>query len=156
MSNVDKFLDMQSLLGAQMEEIDDLPPVGVPPSGHYDFSLTVTLEDNKAKTGQYFKWAYEVTGINEVANAEEASEVKVGTKFMDPLSPFKKTGEPSDYGIGKLKMLAAPFAAHFGESVLGEVLQKIKEVQISAELVRRADRNDPEQFRFDLKNVVIK
>jgi len=150
-----QILDMQALLGAQMEDIDDLPPVGVPPSGHYELEVTCSLEDNKAKTGQYFKWSYEVTAVNQVANEAEAEEVKVGTRFMDPISPFKKDGQPSEYGMGKLKELVAPYAAHFGDTAIGEAVQKINKIRIVAELKRRADRNDPEQFRFDLKNVVV-
>lgn len=150
-----QFLDMQSLLGAQMDDIDDLPPIGVPPSGHYDLVVTCTLEDNKEKTGQYFKWSYEVANINQLANEEELADVAVGTKFSDRISPFKKDGTPNEFGMGKLKEMVAPYAAHFGVTNLGEAVQQVKEVRITAELKRRPDRNDPERYNFDLKNVVV-
>lgn len=150
-----QFLDMQSLLGAQMDDIDDLPPIGVPPSGHYDLSVTCTLEDNAEKTGQYFKFAYEVTNINQLAKEEEAAEVSVGTKFTDRVSPFKKDGTPNEFGMGKLKEMVAPYAASFGVSNIGEAVQQIKDVRITAELKRRVDRKDPERWNFDLKNIVI-
>jgi hypothetical protein len=150
-----QLLDMQALLGAQMDDIDDLPPVGVPPSGHYDLEVTCTLEDNAEKTGQYFKFAYEVKNINQLANEEEAADVSVGTKFSDRISPFKKTGEVNEFGMGKLKEVVAPYAAHFGDTVIGETVQKIKAVRITAELKRRVDRKDPERWNFDLKNIVV-
>lgn len=150
-----QFLDMQSLLGAQMDDIDDLPPIGVPPSGHYDLIVNCELADNADKTGQYFKFSYEVANINQLANEEEAADVSVGTKFSDRVSPFKKTGEPNEFGMGKLKEIVAPYAAHFGDTVIGETVQKIKDVRITAELKRRVDRKDPERWNFDLKNIAV-
>ena len=146
---------MQSLLGAQMDDIDDLPPIGVPPSGHYDLDVTCTLEDNAEKTGQYFKFSYEVVNINQLANEEERAEVSVGTKFTDRVSPFKKDGTVNEFGMGKLKEMVAPYAASFGETNLGEAVQKIKAVRITTELARRVDRKDPERWNFNLKNVVV-
>lgn len=150
-----QILDMQTLLSAQMDDIDDLPPVGVPPTGHYNLEVTCTLEQNKEKTGQYFKWAYEVKAINEVKNEAEVGEVSVGTQFSDRISPFKKDGTPNDFGMGKLKEMVVPYATHFGVSNMGEAIQLINKVDITAELKRRPDRNDPERHNFNLDNVVV-
>lgn len=151
-----QILDMQALLAASMDDIDDLPPVGVPPTGHYDLDVSVTLEDNKDKTGQYFKWAYKVDAINQIADEAEAADVAVGTIFIDRVSPFNKAGEPNEFGMGKLKQLCAPFAQHLSAKGIGDVVQQINHLKVSAELKRSPDRKNPEQWRFNLTNVVVK
>lgn len=153
--DLSQFTDMDALMNAAMDDLPDLPPYGVPPSGHYNFEVTVALEDNKDKTGQYFAWNYEVTAINEVKEEPGDEPVKVGTKFMEPISPFKKDKTVNEFGVGVLKERVAPYAAHFGTAGIGETVRMIDKVTIAAELVRRPDRNDPERHRFSLKNVVV-
>lgn len=154
--DLSQFTDMEALMNAAMDDLPDLPPYGVPPSGHYNFEVSVSLEDNKEKTGQYFAWNYEVVAINEVKElAEDEEPVKVGTKFMEPISPFKKDGEVNKFGIGMLKERCAPFGAHFGTTGIGETVRMIDKITIAAELIRRPDPNNSERYRFSLKNVTV-
>ena len=155
MSNA-AFTDFDSLLNSSMDDLDDLPPVGVPPTGHY--TLVVSAErvtPTEAGKNEYIKFSYEVEAVNEVKNPEEESQAAAGMKFSQIFSPFKKDGTVNDFGIGFLKEAVAPFAASFGTIHLGESLQAISEVTVAASLIRKQDRKDPERFNFSLKDVVV-
>lgn len=148
------FDNVDALLNASMDDMADLPPVGAPPSGHYNLEVTASREKSEAGS-EYFKFAYEVVAINELKNEAEAGEVKVGQKFSQMFSPFKKDGTINELGIGFFKEALAPFSAHFGISGVGDTLAQINKVTIAASLTRRPDRKDPERMNFSLKDVVV-
>lgn len=147
--------DLDSLMDASMDDIDDLPPVGVPPTGHYNLSVTAERKENKDKTGEYIQFSYEVEGVNEVKDPAEETQAAVGMKFSQMFSPIKKDGTPNEYGIGFLKEAVAPFSAHFGTPKMGETIAQINKVSVAASLVRRVDKKDADRFNFNLKDVVI-
>lgn len=155
MSNA-AFTDFDSLLNSSMDDLDDLPPVGVPPTGHYNLVVTAERVDpEEAGKNPYIKFSYEVEAINEIKNPEEEAQAAVGMKFSQIFSPFKKDGTVNDFGVGFLKEAIAPYAAHFCTSGIGETLQAINKVTVAASLIRKKDRKDPERFNFSLKDVVV-
>lgn len=147
--------DLDSLMDASMDDIDDLPPVGVPPTGHYNLSVTAERKENKDKTGEYIQFSYEVEAVNEVKDPAEESQAAVGMKFSQMFSPIKKDGTPNEFGIGFLKEAVAPFSAHFGTAKMGEAIAQINKISVAATLTRRADKKDADRFNFSLKDVVI-
>ena len=155
MSNA-AFTDFDSLLNSSMDDLDDLPPVGVPPTGHYNLVVTAECVDpEEADKNPYIKFSYEVEAINEIKNPEEEAQAAVGMKFSQIFSPFKKDGTVNDFGVGFLKEAIAPYAAEFDTSGIGETLQAINKVTVAASLIRKKDRKDPERFNFSLKDVVV-
>lgn len=153
MSN-ESIRDLDSLMDASMDDIDDLPPVGVPPTGHYNLAVTATRE--KAESGnEYIKFAYVVEAVNEVKTPGEESQAAVGMKFQQVFSPLKKDGTVNEFGIGFLKEAVAPFSAHFGTSKMGDTIAQIQSISVAASLVRRQDKKDPDRFNFNLKDVVV-
>ena len=155
MSNA-AFTDFDSLLNSSMDDLDDLPPVGVPPTGHYTLAVTAErVTPTEVGKNEYIKFSYEVEAVNEVKNPEEESQAAAGMKFSQIFSPFKKDGTVNDFGVGFLKEAIAPFAAHFGTRGIGESLQAINKVSVAASLIRKQDRKDPERFNFSLKDVVV-
>ena len=155
MSNA-AFTDFDSLLNSSMDDLDDLPPVGVPPTGHYNLVVTAERVDpEEAGKNPYIKFSYEVEAVNEVKNPEEEAQASAGMKFSQIFSPFKKDGTVNDFGVGFLKEAIAPFAAHFGTRGIGEALQAINKVTVAASLIRKVDKRDPERFNFSLKDVVV-
>ncbi len=148
--------DLDALMDASMDDIDDLPPVGVPPTGHYNLCITaerITPED--AGKNEYIKFSYEVESVNEVKDPAEQDQAATGMKFSQMFSPFKKDGTINDFGLGFLKEACAPFAAHFGTAKMGDTIAAINKVSVCATLTRKKDRKDPDRFNFSLKDVVI-
>lgn len=148
--------DIDALMNASMDDIEDLPPMGVPPTGHYNLAVTAERVDpTEAGKNSYIKFNYVVTAVNEVKNEAEASQVAVGMKFTEMFSPLKKDGTANETGISFLKARVEPFSNHFGLTTMGESIAAINQVDIAATLVRRADKSDPERFNFSLKDVII-
>lgn len=146
--------DLDSLMESSMDDIDDLPPVGVPPTGHYN--LCVSAERVVPESGnEYIRFSYEVEAVNEVKDESEIGQAAVGMKFSQIFSPMKKDGTRNDFGIGFLKEAVAPFSAHFGTSKMGDTIGAINKVSVAASLSRRVDKKDADRFNFSLKDVVI-
>ena len=147
--------DFDSLMNASMDDIDDLPPIGIPTSGSYDLMVTASREQSQSGGSEYIKLSYEVTNVNEVKEEAEAVEVKAGQKFSEMFSPFKKDGTVNEVGLGSLKERLKPFAAHFGTAAIGSIIEQMQQVNLTATLVRRADKKNEGQFRMSLKDVVV-
>jgi hypothetical protein len=141
-------------MDASMDDIDDLPPVGVPPTGHYNLLVTASREASQSGS-EYIKFTYEVEAVNEVADAAEEKQAAVGMKFTQIFSPFKKDGTVNEYGLGFLKEACAPFAMQFGTRKMGDTIAQIDKVSVAATLTRRKDKKDPDRWNFNTKNVVI-
>lgn len=146
---------LDDLFAADLDDLESLPPVGVPPTGHYTLSVTAERKPNKENNGEYIQFTYEVIEVGEVKNAEEAADAAPGMKFSERFSPIKKDGTPNTYGIGFLKQALAPFAAHFGTGNVSELLTQIDGVTVAASLVRKADRKEPDRWNFTLSNVTV-
>lgn len=150
------FQDLDSLMDASMDDINDLPPVGVPPTGHYNLVVSAErVTPEEAGKNEYIKFSYEVAEVNEVKNPEEESEAASGMKFSQIFSPFKKDGSVNDFGLGFLKEACAPFSAHFGTSKMGDTIAQIDKITVAATLTRKRDKKDADRWVFSLKDVTV-
>lgn len=147
--------DMDALFNSTMDSIEDLPPVGCPPTGCYNLLATATREVSKESGNEYVRFQYEVTAINEVKNPEEESQAAVGMKWSEIFSPFKKDGTANEWGQKFMKQAIQPFAAHFGSATFGEAIEAINKVEVMATLVRTQDKKDAERFNARLSNVTV-
>jgi len=142
------------LLSMDMNDIEDLPPMGVPPTGHYNLEVSASRNERDGG-GEYVQFSYTVTGINEVKDPAEENQVAVGMKFSEFFSPLKKDGTTNDVGMKFLKQTIMPYAVHFEAKSFETALQAVDKVAVAATLVRRVDKKDPDRFNFSLKDVVI-
>ena len=147
-TNFDDLMDMD------MTSIEDLPPVGIPPTGHYNLLVTATREC-KDGGNEFVKFAYTVESVNEVKNPAEQDQAAVGMNFVEFFSPLKKDGTVNEWGMKFLKQSMAPFAQHFGGASFSEVLANIDKVSIAASLVRVQDKKDADRFNFRLSDVIV-
>lgn len=145
---------IDDLLSMSMEEIEDLPPMGTPPTGHYNLEVSASRNERDGG-GEYVQFSYTVTSVNEVKDPTEENQVAVGMKFSEFFSPLKKDGTTNDVGMKFLKQTIMPYAVHFGAKSFEAALQTVDKVAIAATLVRRVDKKDPDRFNFSLKDVVI-
>ena len=150
------FDTMDELLDLSMDDLADLPPVGVPPSGHYDFEVTASREDGKDGKADFIKVEYTVEAINELDDQAEATDVAVGQKFTTFFSVFKKDGTVNDTGLGYLKQELLPYKTHFGTVKVGDTLAVVNQVKISATIKRVQDRNNEDRYNARIKDVIIK
>ena len=146
--------DFDNLMSMGMDSVEDLPPTGIPPTGHYNLSVTATRE-SKEGGNDFIKFVYRVTAINEVKNPDETAQVAVGMEFVDFFSPLKKDGTVNEWGMKFLKAAVTPYAQHFGATSFDGAIAAIKDVTIAATLVRTVDRQDTDKFKMRLNDVVI-
>lgn len=156
MSNLEKnaaFADLESLLDADMDDLEGLPPMGTPPTGHYNLLLTMKTGDVNDKEAVIA--TYEVVSINEIKDEEEAGDVKVGQTFNENFILKKKDGKANTTSIGALISRLEPFKAHFGTSKVGETVDKVVQVLISASIRRVPQKDNPEFYNARLSDIVI-
>lgn len=150
-------VDIDSLLDTDIDDLNDLPPYGIPPTGHYNLKVTVK-QDNTDPKRVKFTCDYEIEAINEFndkVTEEEKKEVQVGQKFRMYISPFDKEGKPSEMGQGQLKDYAKPFAAAFNTRTVGETLKQITDVHICATVTRRPNKENPEMPNGRIKDIEV-
>lgn len=150
------FADFDDVMNAGMDDIEDLPPVGVPPTGHYN--LTVSAEIKATDAGkQYVRFSYEVTAVNEVRTEAESSQVQPGMKFSDNFHPTKKDGTINEWGVKFLKQAVAPYAAHFGTNKMSDTIAQINKIDVAATLLRKIKKvpNGEDEITFRLEDVTI-
>lgn len=151
------FENIDALLGASMDDLDDLPPQGVPPSGHYNLTMTTSIEDFE-KDGEIRKMivaSYVVDAINELKDETEADEVAVGQQFRETFFLLKKDGTKNVFGIGTLKERLKPLAERFGTSNIGDLINQTKQVAITATIKRKASKKDADQYNMQMKDMVL-
>jgi hypothetical protein len=146
--------NFDDLMNMGMDAIEDLPPTGIPPTGHYNLNATATRE-TKEGGNDFIKFVYTVTAINEVKNPDELSQVAVGMEFVDFFSPLKKDGTVNEWGMKFLKATVLPYAQHFGTTSFDGAIAAINNVAIAATLVRTVDKQDTDKFKMRLNDVVI-
>jgi hypothetical protein len=153
--STNNFATMDDMFDATMDDLESLPPVGVPPTGHYNLSVTAERKMSKDATSEYVQFNYKVEAVNEVKDEAELVQAAEGMKFSQMFSPLKKDGTVNEWGVGFLKEAIAPFAAHFDTKGIGAAILQINNVTIAATLVRKVDKRDADRFNFSLKDVVV-
>lgn len=147
-------MNLNDALDLDLDSIDDLPPVGVPPTGHYNLDVTASLECAESGT-EYVKFSFVVTAVNEVVDPTEADQVQEGMKFSESFFPVKKDGTRNDFSLSLLKAMLAPFAEHFGTTKLSETLAAVDGVSIAASVRRVKDKRDKERFNARISEIVV-
>lgn len=157
MSESALFDNVDDLLNASMDDLEDLPPIGVPPSGHYN--LTVSFGVKEIGEGESKKEViaaeYIVDAVNELRNNDEADDVKPGQQFTEFFHLTKKDGTKNVFGIGTLKERLKPFQARFNSNNIGELVKETKQIAIAATVVRKVNKKNEDQYNMNLKDVVV-
>lgn len=151
----ESFDDIDALLNAQMDDLDDLPPMGVPPSGHYNLKIsmerTTVGDDNR----DVIKTTFVVTAVNELKNPEDAGEVAIGQTFTEMFGMKKKDGSVNTFGIAALKERLKPFVEPAQTTNIGELIAWVKEIDIGATLKRTVNKKNEDQYNMRLSDVII-
>jgi hypothetical protein len=149
------FDNLDALLDASMDDLEDLPPSGVPPTGHYNLSITFSIEEIGDEKKEIIMAKYVVDAINELKDPEDASEVALKQEFAEFFHLTKKDGSPNKFGIGKLKQRLSPFVERLNTKQIRELINGVKDFAIAASVKRTVNRKNEDQFNMDLKDVVV-
>lgn len=150
-----KFANLDALLDAVMEDLDDLPPMGVPPSGHYNLEVTYGIETIGDDNKQVIAAKYKVIAVNELKDEQDRSDVAEGQQFTEFFHLAKKDGSANKFGLGKLKQRLAPFVDPSGQTNIRELINWTKGIVVAATIKRTVNKKNEDQFNVDLKDVVV-
>ncbi|HEY9658641.1 MAG TPA: hypothetical protein V6C65_09335, partial [Allocoleopsis sp.] len=91
-NNETLFGSVDDLLNASMDDIDDLPPMGVPPTGHYNLDATIEKTTIGDDDREVIIAKFVIDEINEIKEGEDPSEAAVGQQFTIFFHVLKKDG----------------------------------------------------------------
>jgi len=149
------FDNLDALLDASMDDLEDLPPSGVPPTGHYNLNVTFSIEEIGDEKKEVIMAKYIVDAINELKDPDEASEVQPKQEFAEFFHLTKKDGSVNKFGIGKLKQRLTPYVERVGTKSIRELINGVKEFAIAASVKRTVNKKNEDQYNMDLKDVVV-
>lgn len=141
------FADIGDLFSSSLDDLADLPSFETPPAGSYVLNASTDVKEINGK--QTVEASFTVVETVELKESN-ANPVAVGTKFSMLFMLDNK------FGVGKLKDFLKPFAVHFNNNNIGElVLAEIKDVMIACTVTNRKDKEDPDRIYGGVKNIVI-
>lgn len=131
------FDNMEALLGASLDDLDDLPSFDCPPPGVYICSVTTDIKE--VNKNDAVEASYTIQEVTELADANMKPPI-AGSKFSTLFTL-------NEIGVGKLKEFCIPFGDKFGTKSIRELVNdKIKEVIVVVKVKNRKDKNDPDRI----------
>lgn len=152
--NEAQFNSFEDILNADMDDLEDLPPMGVPPSGNYLIEVTTEVTTAGDENKPVVKAHYLINAVNQLTDETEAAEVAPGQTFTEFFFLLKKDGTPNKFAIGYMKKRLAPFASMAATTGVRDVIEAVNKVHANITIKRRRDKKDPDNFRFDLTDII--
>jgi hypothetical protein len=138
--------NMTDLLDAQLDDLEDLPEFKpFNPGAH---QLIATFAE---KT------------INDKAAVELTLKLVETIELSDPQQEFDAPGTEcsmaffldNEFARGNLKKVAKPFGAALGLGTIREIVEGVKNVECLALTTLRKDKNDPDRFYLNIKEIQV-
>jgi hypothetical protein len=154
MSDTSNFAALD-LLDRELEDIQDLAGFEVPPPGDYILRMNTEMKDINGVDSVAPQ--FEVLDTVKLNKPDVDKPVVNGTKFST-LFMLDGNNENVEMTISGLKMFAADFADAAGTTNLKKLVEWMlaaKDVTITATVSRRKDKNDPDRYYANVKNVTV-
>ena len=142
-----------ALFDRQLEELAELPSYVPPPTGTYNLRLSVAFKEINRKP------AVEVSAVVldtvELADATE-QRVKNGSEFSYAFILLDKEGKPNETAEGFMREFLAYFTTYAGTTNVKTLVSgAIKDVECTAFVKRKQDKNDADRWNVTIKDIVI-
>ena len=149
--------NLDLLLDSTLDDLEDLPSFQPFPVGAHKVLASFGMKDINGKSAVTLDFTLIET--LELADASITPELEDGT----PNPNFPKAGDTSnamfildnEYGRGNLKKCALPFGAALELSSVREIIEGVKEVECILLSGLRKDKNDPDKFYLDVKEIQV-
>ena len=145
--------DMDDLLDMTLDDIADLPEFRpFTPGGH---TATLTLERKKIGDHPAVEANFKLI---ETIEYSEPSDAEYDETDPDAVDNRNKPGAESscafmldnEFGLGFLKELCKPLAAHFGVNKLSEIINETKDVEVAIVTKIRTDKKDSSKHYLEV------
>jgi len=150
-------MNFDDILDQSIDDLADLPEFKVPDTGIY--KLRVTGGTKAINNKPAVTTSFVVREIVELADSSipEEQRAKAGDKFDIAYILKDEDGNKSEIAEGRMKEFLAPFHAHYGEKSIRAIIEGplTEGVDITAQVVKKARKNDPEKFDARISDVTI-
>lgn len=144
-----------ALFAKDITELSELASFQPPPTGVYNMDVSVDFKviNKKPSVEARFK-------IKDTVDATEPEGklkvAKPGDEFSIAFILVKSDGSPNDVAEGKMREFLEYFIEYAQTTNVEELVTgKIKDVAITATVKTKADKDDDDRFRVDVKDIVI-
>lgn len=138
--------DIDALLDATLDEIDDLPEFVTIPKGMHKVLATFKMGTNKDKPSVKLMLTYLET--LELADPEAVAPAPGSMASVNYLLT-------NEYGLGNFKKVAAPFREALGLNTNRDIIDGVKDVEVAIETSLRADKNKEDVLYLEIKDLVV-
>lgn len=150
MSDNNTELDFMDL---DFEGVDDLPTFETPPAGAY--LLEVSLAVKEINGAKYLESSYIVEETVELKNPSD-TPVPNGSRFselfgVDPSIVY----DSGQRAVEFTKVYVKQFFDYAGSTKLGDIVAAVQKTKVSAVVVNRRNKKDPDTVRASTKNITV-
>lgn len=138
--------DMDDILDSTLDDLEDLPEFKPFPAGGH--KVKVSLEAKKVNDNPCIEAKFKYVDCLQLADSEDI-EPKEGDE-ASMLFMFN-----NEFGRGKFKKFAAPFAEKFGLKSNREIVETVQDIECAIISKLRTDKNDPDKAYMDVKELEI-
>ena len=137
---------MSDLLDAQLDDLEDLPEFKpFNPGAH---KVTATFAEKEINGKQAVELGLKLIETLELSDPQLTPDAP-GTScsmafFLD-----------NEFARGNLKKCAMPFGAALGYSTIREIVEGVKDVECLVLTTLRKDKNDPDRFYLNVKEIQV-
>lgn len=140
-------LGLDGLLDSTLDDIADLPSFEPFPAGAH--RVLVSMEHKEINEKPSVELELKMLEVLELADPNTAVAPVEGDTctlayFLD-----------NEFGLGKFKEVAVPFAAALGVSSLRDVIEQVKDIECVVISNTRPDKKDPERVYMNIKELQI-
>lgn len=138
--------DLDSLLDATLDDLDDLPEFKPYVAGTHRVLATFSTKEINNKVVFALDFVY--VDCIELADTQEAEPKQgdtAGAIFM----------MDNKWGSGNFKMCAAPFYEALGLSNNRQLLEQVQSIECAIVTSIRVDKNDPDKKYLDIKQIAL-
>ena len=152
MSNID-LSQFDDVFDKQIEDLKELPSFVPPPTGTYNLAISVGFKAINDKP------AVEVRAIvRELVEQEDETETpaKPGDEFNYAFILVTKEGKRNETAEGFMREFLSYFTEFAGTSNVKELIDgRIKDVECTAFVKRKVNKQDSDRWDVNIKDVVI-
>lgn len=138
--------DLDALLDATLDDLDDLPSFEPYPAGVH--RVLASMETDTVNDKPVIKLNFKYVENIELANPQDEAPKEGDTaNVMFMLD--------NEYGIGNFKLCAAPFKEALGFTTNREIVEGVQEIDCAIVTGLRRDKNDKEKFYMNIKQIIM-
>lgn len=138
MTESNNFLDMDSILDATLDDLDDVPEFKPFPAGTHQAVLTLVPKEIKKRPA--IEWKLVAKETIELANPDTDKPVQPNDSCSGAFIFVNEDGTKNEMAQGQFKALLAPLSAHFGTATNRDTLNAANGCEVAVTMSQRAGK----------------